>query len=315
VDHELHQAAARLKQLAASRLSSLVSLPTLDEATGSLAAFEPAIRAMEILVSETFQEGDEPNLLTALISSEGNPSRPLVEALIRQGRTSQGTSLDVSLVGPAISSIEGDAIPQTPKPVLEITNETLSPIATPLPQTTPRTRHVPARSTPKKTPAQRKQPDPLIIPSTPQSRRQRAAEALTSTPQSPVKSPVAMKKLPTLLPYPAPGEHVVDNAMGTSDTVSVASSSRKRKRSDYEVPVLDVQTTGNSSKAVDGEETVLDGKEQTNGATVDLGAPTPPASQKRTRKQSGREANRIKREKERMRRGERIWGYYLPRVI
>jgi hypothetical protein len=120
-----------------------------------------------------------------------------------------------------------------------------------------------------------------------------------------------MRRLPPLLPYPAPGEHPAENAAGATDTASIASSSRKRKRSDYEVSVLDLRNTGGPPKVLNGEGTVPDGGEQTN---TNPRMATPPASQKRTRRQGEKEtreeANRKKREKERVRRGEQIWSWY-----
>jgi len=300
MEHELNQLAARLKQMSASRLSSLQSLPILEEATGSLAAFEPTMRAVEILVSETFQEGSEPNLVAALMSSLGDPSRPLVEALIRQGRTSHGAFTDAR---PGVSPAEGNAIPQTPKGDLETTDKTLSPVVISPPKTTPRARRVPVESSPKRTPLQRKQQDTPVVPSTSLSRRQKVVEVLAS----PIKSPVTMKKLPPLLPYPAPREHLPDNVVGTIDATPIASNSRKRKRSVCELSTDDLRSMGDSSKALDGKGAPLEGEEQGTAAAANED-PTLSKSQKKTRTQTGREAkeeaNRIKREKERARRGK-----------
>lgn len=306
-ENELHQAAARLKQLAASTLSSLVSsLPTLDETTGSLAAFEPAIQAIEMLVSRNREEGSEQTVLTTLLSSLGNPSKPLVDALVKQGRTSTGGFSDARLILAGGAYPEVNNTPQTPKRSPEIT----SPI---VPSTTPRARNVPVRTTPRKTPTQYQKVDTTGNSLVLQWRRQSAVKISGSTPSSPSKSPTARKQLQPLRPYPPPppppGEHLQDSVAANTDTASVASSSRKRKRSEYEVPNPEL---GDTLMQPDDE-----GVKQDVTSVEDPAVPSSDVSQKRSRRQTEREmkeeAKRIKREKEAERRGEYGYGTWVNR--
>lgn len=277
-ENELHQSAARLKQLAASTLSSLVSsLPTVDENSRSPAAFEPAIQAIEMLISGNKGEGGrEETVLNTLLSSLGDPSKPLVDALVKQGRTP-----DTKLITMGDAHMETNHTPRTPERVR-------GPVSPSVPSTTPRARRGLILSTPKP-PAQRRSLDTSVV-----------SPVLQPVGQGVLKTPSPRKQLPVLRPYPSPGDHPPDSVTAATDTASIASSTRKRKRGDYEP-----SNRGAQDDSIQPDNETAMEVEPTASMDAAPSTAAPKRSRRQTEADSRAEAKRMKREKEAERRARR----------
>lgn len=328
-DHELHRLAIRLKRQAAPILSSISNLPHL-EGNGSPAAFEPALGAIEALLdmNESGSGNENQTLLNTLLSSLGDPNRPLVDALVKTQTKNaiihqsqkQEQSLQLSPLAevPVTQPLEPNGVEQ---------QNDKSPVRSDakLPKT-PRVRDRKAEKERRmaRLAAQAAEAAASTILPIGSTRRRNGPRDSRAAIQEPAKAILPDKVQVATEELPKQETQQMDVV---ADTASSTSSSRKRKRTEYEAPgliptVVDSVNKQDSFKRFETGWVLSEGARRTRAGTPQTNAPsaterskealppTPTAAAPRTTRKSmtevGTEEKRIrKRDKERLRRKQR----------
>ncbi|KAG8833225.1 nuA3 HAT complex component nto1 [Serendipita sp. 400] len=234
--HELYKLASKLKQKGEPLLEDIPPM-TDPEREYAAAAYEPVVQDIQMLVDGMESKQEASNLLDKLLKSVNEPNQPLLDAILPPKFTVNDTTTQ-----------DGEGISP---PEINVSNGVAS-LATDIdasqkggpepisPQRPPRIRDRKAeRERRLARLALQAEIAAQQSPNAPVSTRS-GRKVIPVIPNSPIKTSPTRKSTSVPFNVAVPLEDVAMREVPT-DAVSVASSSRKRKREEYEVPANDLE--------------------------------------------------------------------------
>ncbi|KAG8835553.1 nuA3 HAT complex component nto1 [Serendipita sp. 399] len=230
--HELYKLASKLKLKAEPVLEGLSD----SEGEHATAVYEPVVQNIRVLIDGMESKQEANSLLNTLLSSVEEPNQPLLDAILPSKTPVNDTTAQ-----------DGKSSAPSQVPTSNGIGSSTAPNAPQAAESQPSLSQKPPRIRDRKAERERRLARLALqaeraaqqSPNTPLATRS-GRKVIPVVPNSPIKTSPIRKSAP-MLPTIAPpsGDVVMQDA--PMDAVSIASSSRKRKREEYEAPMKEVE--------------------------------------------------------------------------